>query len=134
MKFLIKTQVIAIVFSVLWIVYLNIMAFFDQPNRAMQNINMFVYGFAVMIGVIYLILTKSFLEKRWIAIPIVLFTDLFLYQPLFLKILSTILSKEYEAVVIFFSIATGSVNLLTTTLGLFIGIILTRPKNNLPKQ
>jgi len=52
MKLLLKTQVLSIIIALFWIVYLNILAVFDQPGPILQYLNWFVYGFAGLLAVI----------------------------------------------------------------------------------
>lgn len=126
MKFLIKTQVVAILFALLWEIHLTILAFLDMPGRAIQYINWFVFAFAILIGILYVVISKFSLEKKWFSIPLVLIPDFILYQPLFLRILSSIVNEGFAGVIHFFSLSTGSINFIATILGLLLGITFSR--------
>jgi hypothetical protein len=126
MRFFLKTQVLAILFAVLWVVYLNILAFLDQPERALQYINWFVYGFAVLFGVIYFLLTKYFLDSQRLSAPLVLIPFLFLYQPLAQKALLSLVSGGYEGIIHFLSRATSTVHLFAILIGVVFGAMFSR--------
>ena len=126
MKFLLKTQIIALLFALLWAIYLSIIAFFDQPGKALQYINWFVYGFALIFGIIYLVISMFSFERKLFLIPLVLIPDIFLYQPMFLRFLFSIFSEGFAGVVRFISLSTGSINLIVTLFGLLLGIRLSR--------
>ncbi|HEY2422043.1 MAG TPA: hypothetical protein VGI04_11520, partial [Neobacillus sp.] len=80
MKFLLKTQLVALGFAFFWVMYLTIIAFFDQPGRALQNINSFVYGFAILFGIIYIGISMFSLDRKWFSLPLVLIPNIFIYQ------------------------------------------------------
>jgi hypothetical protein len=128
MKFLLKTQLVALGFAFFWVMYLTIIAFFDQPGRALQNINSFVYGFAILFGIIYIGISMFSLDRKWFSLPLVLIPNIFIYQSLFLRVIYSLSSKGFAGVVHFLSLSTGFINLLTATMGLLIGIMVTRPK------
>lgn len=123
---LFKTQILAISFSLFWIVYLNLLAFFDQPDRGLRYINWFVYGFAAIFGIFVMFLTKYFFGGRWIALPLILIPEFVIYQPLLDRYFSPILPEGYRAIFIFLSLSTGMIYLLATLLGLILGIMFGR--------
>ena len=123
-KFLIRSQILAIIFSVFWIIYLNILAFFDQPDRAMQYINWFVYGFAALFGIIGMFLTKYLVPAGRSVFPLVILPELLIYQPILLWIFSSIISSGYASIIRFLSISTGITYLIAISLGLILGLII----------
>ena len=58
MKLLLKTQILSIIIAIFWIVYLNVLALFDQPGPILQYLNWFVYGFALLLTIIYVLIDK----------------------------------------------------------------------------
>jgi hypothetical protein len=128
MRFFIKTQVLAILFAFFGVIYLNVLAFFDQPGRALQYINWFVYGLAILFAVIYIFMTQYFIGRNWLAVPLVLIPYFLLYQPIFHRIQSSLVNEGYGRLVNFLSISTGSIYLITIIFGLFLGILFSRPQ------
>lgn len=125
-KFIIKSQLLAVIFSLFWVLYLNILAFFDQPERAMQHINWFVYGFAALFGILGMFITKKFLSGGRLLFPLVILPELIIYQPFFLWIHSSFISEGYAAIIRFLSLSTGITYLIAISLGLILGIITKR--------
>lgn len=123
MKFVIRTQVLALLFSLLWEVYLIILGFFNQPGRALQYINWFVYGFGVLFTIIYLFLTRYLIGRKWLAVPLVLLPCLLLYQPLLEDILLGLVNESNRMTINFLSLSTGSIRFLTIIFGLIFGIM-----------
>ncbi|MBI0577155.1 hypothetical protein IEC97_07260 [Neobacillus cucumis] len=78
-KFLVRTQVMAIIVGVLRIIYLYILAFLDQPDRALQYINWFVYGLAIVFGILAFYMTRYFLGRKWLEVLLVLISYLITY-------------------------------------------------------
>lgn len=125
--FVVKTQVLAVLFALLWVLNINLLAFFDSPGRALQYINWFVYGFAISFGIIYFLMTKYVIGRNWLAVPIILVPYLFVYQPIFQRIQSSFMSEGYEGLVNFLSQSTGTIHLLSLIFGMALGIMFTRP-------
>jgi hypothetical protein len=123
MKILIKTQVLSIIFAIIWVVYLNILAFLDQPERALQYINWFVYGFAVLFAFISFLLTKYVIGHNWLAVPLVLIPYLIIYSPFFKGIMLSIVNESYGMIINFLSISTGTLFLIALIFSMVIGII-----------
>lgn len=129
MKFFIKTQFLAIIFSLLWVIYLNILGFFDQPGRALQYINWFVYGFAILFAILCFIMTKYVMDRNWLAVPLVLIPYFLLYNPIFQRIIASLYNEGYRSILSFFSRSTGTTYLIATTFGLILGIMFSKKKN-----
>ncbi|MFJ7726588.1 hypothetical protein ACIQXV_10520 [Neobacillus sp. NPDC097160] len=127
-RLLIKTQVVAILFALFWIIYLSVLAFLDQPGRAAQHINSFVYGFAILMAVIYFLLSKYLIGRKWLAVPLVLIPYFFLYKPVFQRILLSIPNESYGMVLKFLALSTGATHLLAIICGLGFGIMFSRPQ------
>lgn len=127
-RFLIKTQVVAILFALFWIIYLSVLAFLDQPGRALQYINSFVNGFAILLAVIYFLLTKYFIGRNWLAVPLVLISYFLLYKPVFEQVLLSLANESYSMTLNFLSISTGGTHLLALIFGLGLGIMFSRPQ------
>ncbi|EKN70788.1 hypothetical protein BABA_02954 [Neobacillus bataviensis LMG 21833] len=127
MKFLLKTQVVSLLMALFWIMYLALVAFLDQPGRALQYINLFVYGFAILFAVIYFLLTKYLLGRNWLAVPLVLVPYFLLYKPVFQRALVSIANESYGAIIKFLALSTGVTFLLATISGLCLAILFTRP-------
>ncbi|MEH7076855.1 hypothetical protein [Neobacillus drentensis] len=123
MRFLLKTQVLSIIIAILWIVYLNILALLDQPGPILQYLNWFVYGFALVLMVIYLLLTKYIIGHRWLAIPLVIVSYLMIYKPILENILLNLVNKSYGMSINFLSLSTGATHLMAMLIGLVFGII-----------
>jgi hypothetical protein len=130
MRFLIKTQVLALLMAAFWIIYLNVLAFFDQPGRALQYINWFVYGFAILLAIIYFLLTKYLIGRNWIAVLLVVIPYFLLYKPIFQKMLLHVAGDSYGMMVKFLALSTGTTHLLAIILGMGLGILFTRPQFN----
>lgn len=128
MRFIGKTQVLALIVSILWLLYVNIVAFFDQPERALQYINYVVYGLAFLVGIIYFLLSKYMFGRNWLVLPLVVVPFLLIYQPVFLKILLRFMKDGNGAVVNFISLSTGTVHLLALIIGLAVGIMISKPR------
>ncbi len=126
MKFLIKTQLLAIIVSLIWILFISMLAFLDQPERAMQYINSFVYGFGILFAIICIILAKKMLGHNWLGLPLVLIPYLFIYQPVFQQLLQGITSRGNADIIRFLLLSTGSINLLAVLFGIVIGIMFSR--------
>ncbi|MEH7305986.1 hypothetical protein [Neobacillus drentensis] len=123
MKFLLKTQVLSIIFAFLWIVYLNILAVLDQPGPILQYLNWFVYGFALLLVIIYTLLTKYIVGHMWRAVPMVIVPYLVIYQPIFEKILLSLVNKSYGMSIHFLSLSTAATHLMAMLIGLVFGVI-----------
>jgi hypothetical protein len=123
MRFLIKTQVLAIIFALFWLININVLAFFDQPGRALQYINWFVYGFSLLLAIIYFLMTKYFIGHKWLAVPLVLVPYFFVYNPIFQRIFLSLINKGYAGLINFLSQSTGTMHLITLCFGLIFGII-----------
>ena len=128
MKFFVKTQVFAIIMALFWIIYLSVLAFLDQPGRALQYINSFVNGFAILFAVIYFLLTKYFIGRNWLAVPLVLIPYFLLYKPVFEQVLLSLANESYSMTLNFLSLSTGSTHLLAIIFGLGLGIMFSRPQ------
>jgi hypothetical protein len=126
MKILIKTQVLSIVFAIFWVLYLNILAFFDQPGRALQHLNWFVFGFAFLFAIIYLVLIKYVIGYYWLAVPLVILPYLLIYQPFLERILLSLVSKSYGMMLKFLSQSTGTTYLIAILFGLVFGIMFSK--------
>jgi hypothetical protein len=129
MKFLMKTQVLAIMMAVFWIIYLNVLAFFDQPGRALQYINWFVYGFAILLAIIYFLLTKYLIGRNWMVVPWVLIPYFLIYKPTLQKPLLSVVNEGYGLTLKFLAISTGITHLLAIIFGLGLAILFTRPQD-----
>lgn len=129
MKILFKTQVLSITFAIIWVVCLNILAFLDQPERALQYINWFVYGFAVLFAIISFLLTKYVIGHNWLAVPLVLVPYLIIYTPFFKGIMLSLVSKSYGMIINFLSISTGTIYLMAILISLVFGIIFSNRRN-----
>ncbi|MFZ7943128.1 MULTISPECIES: hypothetical protein [Bacillaceae] len=127
MRFVVKTQVLAILMGLFWIIYLSILAFFDQPGRALQYINVLVYGFAILFAVMYFLMTKVLIGRNWLAVPLVLIPYFLVYKPFFQRIL-TKAANSYEGIINFLALSTGATHFLAIIFGLGLGIMFTRPK------
>jgi hypothetical protein len=125
-KLVLKTQFSAISFSLFWIIYLNILAFFDQPERGLQYINWLVYGFAALFGIVSMLLTKHFLGGNWIALPLVLIPEFIIYQPIFDRYFLILLPTGFKSIFHFLSLSTGMIYLIAILLGLILGIMFGR--------
>ena len=129
MKLLLKTQVLSIIIALFWIVYLNILAVFDQPGPILQYLNWFVYGFAGLLVIIYLLLTKYIIGHKWLAIPLVIVPFLVIYQPILERVLLSLVNKNYGMTINFLSLSTGATHLMAMLLALVFGIILSNQNN-----
>ncbi|TWE08276.1 hypothetical protein FB550_101294 [Neobacillus bataviensis] len=128
MKYLLKTQIFALLLTLSWIIYLVVLAFLDQPDRALRYINSFVFGLAILLAIIYLVLTRYLLGRNWSALPLVLISYFLLYKPIFQDILLRITNESYGSIIKFLSISTGTVHLLATIIGMGFGILFSRPQ------
>ncbi|WP_142950565.1 hypothetical protein [Bacillus sp. AFS037270] len=128
MKYLLKTQIFAILLTLSWIIYLVVLAFLDQPDRALRYINSFVFGLAILLAVIYFVLTRYLLRRNWSALLLILISYFLLYKPIFQEILLRITNESYGSIIKFLSISTGTVHLLATVIGMGFGILFSRPQ------
>ena len=128
MNYLFKTQIIAILISFSWIFYLVILAFLDQPDRALRYINSFVFGLAVLFAVIYFVLTRYLLGRSWPSFLIVLISYFLIYKPILQELLLKLTSESYGTMIKFLSISTGTVHLLSVLIGMGFAILFTRPQ------
>lgn len=129
MRLLIKTQVISIIFAIFWVLYLNILTFFNQPGRAMEHINWFVYGFAILFAIVYFGLTKYVIGRNWLAVPLVIIPYLMVYQPILQRFLFSMVSKEYGMILKFLALSTGTIHLLAILISLVFGIVFSNRRN-----
>lgn len=129
MKFLLKTQILAIIIAIFWIVYLNVVAIFDRPSPILQYLNWFVYGFAILFAIIYLLLTKYITGHKWLAIPLVILPYLMIYKPILEQILLSLVNKSYGITINFLSLSTGSTHLMAILIGLIFGVIISNRYN-----
>ena len=123
MKLLLKTQILSIIITTFWIVYLNVLALFDQPGPILQYLNWFVYGFALLLTIIYVLLTKYIIGHMWTAIPLVIVPFLLIYQPFFERVLLSLVHKKYGMTIHFLSLSTGATHLMAMLIGTVFGII-----------
>ncbi|MDN3015342.1 hypothetical protein PH210_03855 [Paenibacillus sp. BSR1-1] len=128
MKFLIRTQVLALLVSFLWIVYLFILTFFNQPGRALQYMNWFVYGFAILFAIIFIFLTKKMINRNRLAVPLVLIPCLILYEPLMEGILLRVVNESNRMTLNFLSLSTGLIKFISIIFGVVVGIMFSRVK------
>jgi len=128
MKLLVRTQIVAILVALFWVSYLTILAFLDQPDRALQYINSFVFGFAILLAIIYFLLTKYLLGRNWIVVPLVLIPYYLVYKPILEKLLLSLISKNYGMIIKFLALSTGTTHLLAMILGIVLAILFTRPQ------
>lgn len=129
MKLLIKTQLLSIIFAIFWVIFLNILAFFNQPGRAMEHINMFVYGFAILFAVVYFVLTKYVIGRIWLAVPLVIIPYLMIYQPLLQRFMISMVSNGYGLSIKFLALSTGTLHLFAILISLVFGIVFSNPRN-----
>ncbi|WP_312470856.1 hypothetical protein [Neobacillus sp.] len=127
MRSLIKTQILAILFAFFWVLYINIVAFFDQPGRALQYINWFVFGFAILLTIIYFLMTKYFIGRNWMAVPLILLPYFLIYQPFFERLQSSLVNDDYRMMINFLSRSTGTLHVITMLFGIMVGIMFSRP-------
>jgi hypothetical protein len=127
MRLIVKTQVLAISISILWLLYVHIVAFFDQPERALQYINYIVYGLALLFGLIYFVLAKYFIGRNWLAILLIVIPFLLIYQPLVLQVSLNFMKDGNGDVVNFISLSTGTVHLLALIIGLASAVMFSKP-------
>lgn len=130
MKFLIKTQVLSFSFAIFWVLYLNILAFFNQPGRALQYINWFVYGFAALFAIIYFVLTKYVIGRNLWAVPLVIIPYLMIYQPILQQIMLSLVNKGNQMILNFLSLSTGTIHLIAILFSLVFGIVFSNRQNN----
>jgi hypothetical protein len=123
MKLLLKTQVLSIIFAFCWIVYLNLVAVFDQPGPVLQYLNWFVYGFSLLFTILYVLLTKYIIGHKWLAVPLVIVPYLMIYQPILERILLGLVNNRYGKTIHFLSLSTGATHLMAMLIGLVFGII-----------
>ncbi|MBT2658142.1 hypothetical protein J7E81_23360 [Bacillus sp. ISL-18] len=128
MKYLLKTQLIAIIVALSWIIYLVVLAFLDQPDRALRYINNFVFGLAILLAILYFVLAKYLLRRNWSSLLLVLISYFLLYKPIFQGLLLKITSESYGSIIKFLSISTGTVHVLAVIIGMGFGILFTRPE------
>jgi len=128
MKYLLKTQLIAIIVSLSCIIYLVVLAFLDQPDRALRYINMFVFGLAIFLAILYFVLAKYLLGRNWSSLLLVLISYFLLYKPIFQGLLLKITNESYGSIIKFLSISTGTVHVLAVIIGMGFGILFTRPE------
>ena len=128
MKYLLRTQLIAIVVSLSWIIYLVVLAFLDQPDRALRYINTFVFGLAIFLAILYFVLAKYLLGRNWSSLLLVLISYFLLYKPIFQGLLLKITNESYGSIIKFLSISTGTVHVLAVIIGMGFGILFTRPE------
>ena len=129
MKLLIKTQVLSIIFAIFWVIYINILAFFDQPGRILLYLNWFVYGFAVLFAIIYILLTKYVIGHKWLAVPLVIIPYLIIYKPILEEILLRFVSKSYGMIINFLALSTGTIQLIAILFSLVFGIMFSNRPN-----
>ncbi|PFP25856.1 hypothetical protein COJ96_19055 [Bacillus sp. AFS073361] len=129
MKFLLKTQILAIIIAIFWILYLNVVAIFDRPSPILQYLNWFVYGFAILFAIIYLLLTKYITGHKWLAIPLVILPYLMIYKLILEQILLSLVNKSYGITINFLSLSTGSTHLMAILIGLMFGVIISNRYN-----
>ncbi|MEH6905345.1 hypothetical protein V7103_03855 [Neobacillus drentensis] len=131
MKILFKAQVLAIILAIIWVVCLNILAFFDQPERALQYINWFVYGLAVLLAIISFLLTKSIIGHNWLAVPLVLIPYLIIYSPVFKGIMLSLVNESFGMIINFLAISTGTIYLMAILISMIFGIIFSNRQKKL---
>ncbi|CAH2717315.1 hypothetical protein BACCIP111895_04507 [Neobacillus rhizosphaerae] len=129
MRFLIETQILAILFAFFWVLYLNIIAFFDQPGRALQYINWFVFGFAILLTIIYFLMTKYFIGRNWMAVLLILLPYFLIYQPFFERLQSSLVNDNYRMMINFLSRSTGTLHVITMLFGIMMGIMFSKPQS-----
>lgn len=127
MKYLLKTQLIAIVVSLSWIIYLVVLGFLDQPDRALRYINSFVFGLAILLAILYFVLARYLLGRNWSSLLLVLISYFLLYKPIFQGLLLKITNESYGSIIKFLAISTGTVHVLAVIIGMGFGILFTRP-------
>ncbi|MDQ1146229.1 hypothetical protein QE429_003056 [Bacillus sp. SORGH_AS 510] len=127
MRLIVKTQVLAILVSILWLFYVHIVAYFDQPERALEYINFFVYGLAALVGIVYFLLAKYFIGRNWMALLLVVIPFLLIYQPLVLQVSLRFMKDGNGDVVNFISLSTGTVHLLALIIGLASAVLFSKP-------
>lgn len=124
MLLFIRTQIVALLLGIGWIFYLNLLAFFHHPNRAIEYITPLKYGLLVVVGLLYFLFMKNYLGRRWMALLLIFLPYLFIYHPLFpiLQQYMNIGSKGHLLNVEFFSLSTSHLFLMlafvTTTLSI----------------
>jgi hypothetical protein len=131
MKYLLKTQIFAILITLCWIIYLVVLAILDQPDRALRYINTFVFGLAILLAILYFVLTRYLLGRNWSTLLLVLVSYLLLYKPIFQEILLKITNESYGSTIKFLSISTGTVHFLAVIIGMGFAILFTRPERKI---
>ncbi|WP_160718910.1 hypothetical protein [Bacillus sp. USDA818B3_A] len=130
MQYLLKTQIVSILLTLCWIIYLVILAFLDQPDRALRYINTFVFGLAIFMAIIYFVLSRKLIGRNWSGLILVLISYFLLYKPAFEEGLLKITSESYGDIIKFLSISTSTVHLLAIIFGIGSGILFSRPQFN----
>lgn len=128
MKTFLKSQLVSIFFGVSWILYLNLIAFLNHPSRAIMYIDWFVWGIPLFLTLIFIFIVKNYLGRKWVALPLVFFPYLLIYQPLFIRIQTALGfgSEGHREVIQFFSILTGTAMITSVLLALLIGILMAK--------
>jgi hypothetical protein len=127
MKYLLKTQFVAILLTLSWIIYLAVLAFLDQPERALRYINTYVFGLAILLAVLYFVLTRYLLGRNWSAVIVVLISYFLLYKPIFQEMFLKMTNKSYGSMINFLSMSTGTIHLLSILIGMGFGVLFSRP-------
>jgi hypothetical protein len=129
MKIMIKTQVLSIIFAIIWVIFLNILAFLDQPERVLQYINWFVFGFAGLFAIISFLLTKKVIGHNWRAVPLVIFPYLLIYSPFLKGIILSLVNKSYGMIFNFLAASTATLYFITLLISLVFGVIFSNRQN-----
>lgn len=129
MKTFLRTQAVAIFFSIGWIVYLNLITFLNNPNLGtIRYIDTFIWLFAIVLTIIYLIIVRNYIGRSWLAFPLIFFPYLLVYQYIFPLIQRAIGigGSGYYVTFDFISIRTTSIVSMSVFIATLLGIMLSK--------
>lgn len=132
MEIFIRTQVVSIIFSLGWVVYINIITFLSNPTkRTIKYTDLLIWLLALILTIVYTLITRKYIGRKWLALPLVFLPYLLIYQFLFPAIQRVIGigGLGYYLSFSYFSSETAHIMSSVVLISTLLGIILARKEN-----
>jgi hypothetical protein len=131
MKTLIRTQIISFVLGIAWLIFLNILTFLHNPNQfTFKYVSGFLWIFSIFLTISLILNVRKYIGRRWIALPLIFFPYLFIYQfffPLIQKAIG-IGNDAYYLTFDYLTLSTMSIMTASVLIGTLLGILFSKKK------
>jgi len=124
-----RSQAVAIIFSLGYVVYLNILVFLNDPSRGtLMYMDGFIWGLAIIWTIIYMVIVRKYIGRQWLALPLIFLPYLLVYHYLFtfLEKVVGIGGMGYDLIFDFIYNETTYVMVLSVLIATVLGIVFSK--------